>query len=163
MPEPGNYAELQRIYEISEDGQPSPYVFDLYPYSLKYWQYLGTGDKCRRRDSGHYIDYAPDLMPDAPIYYTVVARPPKPWISPTRTALYRLSDEGGQLLYIGITSNPLQRWLAHAADKGWWGDVASFSLKWWPTREVALKEETRAIRAEHPKHNVRHNQRRIAA
>jgi hypothetical protein len=41
-----------------------------------------------------------------------------------RTALYRLYDETGQLLYVGITTYPPKRFVEHERDKPWWPQVA---------------------------------------
>jgi DNA-binding transcriptional regulator YiaG/predicted GIY-YIG superfamily endonuclease len=68
-------------------------------------------------------------------------------------AVYRYYDGAETLLYIGSTVNPSQRWSSHKGTKGWWGDVASYTLTWWPSAEEAYAEEYKAIRAEQPKHN----------
>lgn len=75
-------------------------------------------------------------------------------IAAKRTALYRLFDSNGQLLYIGITYQPEARWKAHAATKAWWPDVARKSMEWHDTRPIAEAAEVAAIRAELPLHNV---------
>lgn len=70
-----------------------------------------------------------------------------------RTALYRLYDANGGLLYVGITYNPEQRWDAHRSDKTWWPEVASKVVEWYDTRPEALTAELDAIRTELPLHN----------
>lgn len=70
-----------------------------------------------------------------------------------RTALYRLYDTAGVLLYVGVSDKPLVRWAQHAAEKAWWPDVAKLTLTWHDTRELALDAELCAIRAERPRHN----------
>ena len=40
------------------------------------------------------------------------------------TALYRLYDNDGELLYVGVTKNPGTGWRS-TAQKAWWGDVAA--------------------------------------
>lgn len=79
-----------------------------------------------------------------------------------RTALYRIRSASDDLLYIGISANPPQRWLQHADDKSWWSEVAGFSIEWFGSRAEALAMEAHAIRSEHPLHNVVHNQQRPA-
>ncbi len=74
-----------------------------------------------------------------------------------RTALYRLHDSEGQLLYLGISVDPLRRWPEHAADKPWWPSVANFTTEWFGTRTAALEAEAEAIRRERPLHNIVHN------
>ncbi|MFD7705663.1 GIY-YIG nuclease family protein [Streptomyces sp. NPDC059786] len=71
-----------------------------------------------------------------------------------RTALYRLYDDTGRLLYIGITYRPEARWKAHAATKTWWPDVASKVTEWHATRLLAEAAEVAAIKAELPLYNV---------
>ncbi|MEV8523176.1 GIY-YIG nuclease family protein [Streptomyces sp. NPDC052000] len=75
-----------------------------------------------------------------------------------RTALYRLRNADGELLYVGISEKPPKRWGQHAADKEWWPEVAGLSLEWFDSRTEALAMEARAIQAEKPRHNVLHNQ-----
>jgi predicted GIY-YIG superfamily endonuclease len=67
-----------------------------------------------------------------------------------RTALYRLYDADGRLLYVGITSSPSQRWQRHAHGKTWWHLVADKKVEWFLTRERALAAETMASATEHP-------------
>lgn len=75
-----------------------------------------------------------------------------------RTALYRLYDANGQLLYVGITDDPDDRWSRHAASKSWWPLVDRKDLTWLHgTWAEALQVEAEAIRAERPVFNGRHN------
>lgn len=76
---------------------------------------------------------------------------------PERTALYRLYDASGQLLYIGISANLEERWKVHAMTKSWWPSVARKEVTWIPSWEQALEEEERAIREEGPRYNGTHN------
>ncbi|WP_256257106.1 GIY-YIG nuclease family protein [Streptomyces sp. MUSC 14] len=64
------------------------------------------------------------------------------------TALYRLYDGDGSLLYIGITHDPEARWVSHAATKPWWPAVETKSLEWHDTRGAAEAAEARAIATE---------------
>ncbi|MFD5579017.1 GIY-YIG nuclease family protein [Streptomyces pseudogriseolus] len=114
--------------------------------------------------------------PDIPNYWVAVGQKPNPAPQPKgkttprkrrsrasegddsiRTALYRLRDGDGALLYVGISSKPPQRWGQHAADKEWWLDVATLSMEWFESRTDALEAEAEAIRAEQPRHNIQHN------
>lgn len=70
-----------------------------------------------------------------------------------KTAVYRLYDEGGLLLYVGISNNPWRRFAEHRAEKSWSNDVTDFHLEWFPSRRVALIEEQHAIADEAPLHN----------
>lgn len=69
------------------------------------------------------------------------------------TALYRLLDAGGTLLYVGITFNPQARWRQHAKDKPWWSQVAEKKVEWFMARDEAEQAEARAIQGEWPRHN----------
>lgn len=74
-------------------------------------------------------------------------------VSSQPTALYRLFDEAGNLLYIGITGNPRVRFDQHALDKPWWPQVARSQVHWHGTRAEAEAIETQLIRRETPPHN----------
>jgi DNA-binding transcriptional regulator YhcF (GntR family) len=77
--------------------------------------------------------------------------------SSERTALYRLYDAEGRLLYIGIAVKPEQRWIQHAAEKDWWPEVARRDTYWCDSRAEALVREVDAIVTEQPIYNVHHN------
>lgn len=70
------------------------------------------------------------------------------------TALYRLYDAQGGLLYVGITNNTAVRWKQHARDKKWWPEVDHKEVMMYGDREQAALAEVTAIRAENPRHNV---------
>jgi len=70
-----------------------------------------------------------------------------------RTALYRLFDASGTLLYVGITNNPKKRFMTHRSEKPWWAQVDKISIEWFESRHKASKAETRAIATEGPRHN----------
>lgn len=71
-----------------------------------------------------------------------------------RVALYRLFNENGRLLYVGITNNPSVRFVHHKMEKTWWTDVARREIEWFASRDDALKAEVRAIHQESPLWNV---------
>lgn len=73
------------------------------------------------------------------------------------TTLYRLFDEAGVLLYIGVAGNPGRRFEQHASGKAWWGQVAACRLAHYSSRPEALAAERQAILAEHPRFNITHN------
>ncbi|SDL33444.1 GIY-YIG nuclease family protein [Streptomyces indicus] len=77
-----------------------------------------------------------------------------PHLSTKRTALYRLYDAAGVLLYVGITHDPDARWASHAATKPWWGDVERRVLEWHDSRDAAEVAEVETIRTELPRYNV---------
>lgn len=71
-----------------------------------------------------------------------------------RTALYRLFDSEGRLLYVGITFNPRNRWAGHSATKSWWKQVVRREIEWHETRYAAEAAERAAILAERPLYNI---------
>lgn len=72
------------------------------------------------------------------------------------TALYRLFDADGALLYVGIGHTPEVRWKQHARTKDWWHLVAEKTTSWYDTRILATNAETNAIRTEKPRFNITH-------
>lgn len=158
MPELPERTALHRLYDAKESEGLPPFLRQLYPQFLRYWQYLGTGThSCRWGDSGYA--YVPAEDEDAPLNYELKVRWPRDQYeaTKTRTALYRLRDGSGRLLYVGISSSPLRRWPEHAADKSWWPEVSQFSVEWCGSREQALAAEAVAIQTEQPAYNVHHN------
>ncbi|MFH8867145.1 GIY-YIG nuclease family protein [Streptomyces griseus] len=73
-----------------------------------------------------------------------------------RTALYRLYNAEGKLLYIGISQNPDVRWGQHSTTKPWWGDVEERKVEWHETRPLAAAAEVASIEAEQPLWNSNH-------
>jgi predicted GIY-YIG superfamily endonuclease len=73
------------------------------------------------------------------------------------TDLYRVADQDGVVLYIGIAYDWPSRFKQHAAEKPWWKDeVRRIDIEPHPSREEALAAEEVAIRAERPRYNVQH-------
>lgn len=156
MPAPPEQTALYPLYSTQKPEGIPPFLDELYPHRLHSWHYLGTAGSCPNGGPG--ISYSPfDYDADNCVALERIVRWGVPQI-PERTALYRLRDEAGTLLYVGITNSPEQRWLQHAADKPWWPSVADLALKWYPSRELALEAEAHAIRSERPLHNIQHNQ-----
>lgn len=71
----------------------------------------------------------------------------------TSTALYRHFDAGGQLLYVGISLNAVQRLAQHRDTAHWFARLARVEVEWHVDREAALRAEACAIAAEAPLHN----------
>lgn len=69
-----------------------------------------------------------------------------------RTAVYRLFDAAGALLYVGASCNPQSRIPSHK-DKPWWQEVADTSVEWFADRVNALRHEAAAIADESPRYN----------
>lgn len=84
-------------------------------------------------------------MPDSPSYSYTLGPP---------TTLYRLFDEFGRLLYVGITSSGPARFDQHARSKPWWPTVSSIQLDHHENRRAALAAERAAIASEAPLYNL---------
>jgi hypothetical protein len=69
--------------------------------------------------------------------------------------LYRLYDEGGTLLYVGITNSITTRFTAHAKTQPWWSEVAGCRVEFYPDRAALERAELDAIRFDRPRYNVR--------
>lgn len=80
--------------------------------------------------------------------------------APRRTALYRMFDVDGALLYIGIAYSFGRRWAQEAAEKSWWPEVQRQTVEWYSSREEAHRAEVEAIQAEKPKYNIAHTPQR---
>ena len=70
-----------------------------------------------------------------------------------RTALYRLYDDAGVLLYVGITDDLCGRMRGHETTQPWWPQVRRKTVAWYDERDEADLAETMAIAAERPLHN----------
>lgn len=68
-----------------------------------------------------------------------------------RTALYRLYDAEGDLLYVGIAHDVEKRLTTHRLEKTWWLLVARISVEWFDSRALATAAEARAIESESPR------------
>lgn len=74
----------------------------------------------------------------------------------TGTALYRLFNADGKLLYVGIADDLHRRWVQHARSKAWWPEVAKKTADWHDSRGDAEKAEVKAIEEELPLYNLMH-------
>lgn len=70
--------------------------------------------------------------------------------------LYRFYSATGQLLYVGITMNPPQRFKSHRDTKEWWDMVSGITVESYSSRDELAAAERRAIKVEHPLHNIVH-------
>jgi hypothetical protein len=71
-----------------------------------------------------------------------------------RTALYRLFDQSGQLLYVGVSHKPDVRWGEHSVEKDWWPLVDQRKVEWYDTRLAAEGTESQVVAEECPVFNV---------
>lgn len=69
--------------------------------------------------------------------------------------LYRLLAADGELLYVGVTTDPHMRLSAHRASE-WGNEIADIAVSVFDSREAVLEAEREAIKAQHPKFNVLH-------
>jgi len=69
------------------------------------------------------------------------------------TALYRLYDADGELLYIGTSCDPRARMVNHRT-RAWWPLVSERRDEWHQDRDSARAAERAAIQAERPRYNV---------
>jgi Bacterial regulatory proteins, gntR family len=70
------------------------------------------------------------------------------------TAVYRLYDADGTLLYIGITRNIALRFAHHEIYKPWWPQVVRKTMTWYGSRAEAIRAESAAIVSEGPLYNI---------
>ena len=68
-------------------------------------------------------------------------------------AVYRMFDQAGRLLYIGISGRAGHRFDQHA-EKRWFPLVSLITLEWHAAQAEAVLAERRAIAAEKPRYNV---------
>lgn len=78
-----------------------------------------------------------------------------PSARPGETALYQFFDDADQLLYVGITNNPGERWAQHRrlAATTWWPLAARGTVDWFGSRKDATAAELRIIRTQAPLYN----------
>lgn len=74
-------------------------------------------------------------------------------LEPSNQTLYRFFNAQHELLYVGITNNPFNRFSGHSKDKDWFKEIAYSTFEHYPNRLAVDKAETLAIRAEKPKYN----------
>jgi predicted GIY-YIG superfamily endonuclease len=68
--------------------------------------------------------------------------------------LYRHYDLFDELLYVGISINAINRLGQHKNNAAWFSSIHRVTIEKFPTKEDALNAEQRAIKTEHPAHNV---------
>ena len=67
--------------------------------------------------------------------------------------VYRVFSHDETLLYIGMTTDLVTRFIRHYTHSGWLPEARRITIEWRPTLSAARTAETAAIAAEHPKHN----------
>lgn len=86
--------------------------------------------------------------------------PERDWKSYERTFLYRFYS-AIDLLYVGVTVNPSNRWPTHRAYSVWFPIVDRVTVDLFPHTNAALKAEVSAIRREFPLFNSRSSAHKI--
>ena len=74
--------------------------------------------------------------------------------------LYRHYHPSGDLLYVGVSLQPLRRQDRHFQEADWRDMISYILIEPFETREQALAAEETAIRDEFPRFNTTHNRRR---
>ena len=69
------------------------------------------------------------------------------------THLYKHYDRRSRLLYVGISLSALQRLIQHRVDAEWFNEIHMIVVEKFPTREKALREETKLIKKHKPPFN----------
>lgn len=69
--------------------------------------------------------------------------------------VYRLWDENGELLYVGISKTLVNRLTQHDESQPWASEVATVTAKRYPNRDKARAAEIEAIQTENPRYNIR--------
>ncbi len=72
----------------------------------------------------------------------------------SRTAVYYHEDAAGEILYVGCSHSPYERFAGHRSTSRWVEQVANIRILWLETREQALAFERSEINRLKPKHNA---------
>ena len=75
--------------------------------------------------------------------------------------LYRHYSPGGDLLYVGVSLDAVERQRRHMKGAGWHNMICRIVIEPFETREQALEAEQIAIKTEFPKFNTTHNGRAL--
>jgi predicted GIY-YIG superfamily endonuclease len=74
-------------------------------------------------------------------------------LEPSNQTLYRFFNANNELLYVGITNNPFNRFSGHSKDKEWFKEITHSTMEHYPNRLAVDRAETMAIKSEKPKYN----------
>ncbi|MFD3609004.1 GIY-YIG nuclease family protein [Streptomyces atroolivaceus] len=74
--------------------------------------------------------------------------------APDDVAVYRLFNEAGDLLYIGVSKDPVHRWSSEHRHNWWWSEVTRYEWLWYPSRAEARVVEREVLAAGLAKYNV---------
>lgn len=76
-----------------------------------------------------------------------------------KTWLYRVYNNNGNLLYVGITATPKQRMIDHKKNSVWWDDKRDMIWESFNSRFEAEYAERGAIKQENPVFNIQHSKK----
>lgn len=74
-----------------------------------------------------------------------------------RAWVYRLFDEAGTLLYVGVTKDVSRRFVEHRCERPWWFMVRSTTIQRFDDQAAAEVAEREAIETEGPIYNISHS------
>ncbi|WP_434593387.1 GIY-YIG nuclease family protein [Streptomyces sp. A5-4] len=75
-------------------------------------------------------------------------------VGPDDVAVYRLFNRDGDLLYIGVSKDPVHRWSDEHRHRWWWPEVVAYEWVWHPSRAEARAVERAALEQGLAKCNV---------
>lgn len=70
-----------------------------------------------------------------------------------KNRLYRHFDKEGDLLYVGISIDPVARLVNHTSKSKWKDEIATITIERFESQHDAMNAEYRAIVDEKPRHN----------
>lgn len=142
---------------MTEPVVPSPNLHPKPPFERV--THLSESPGALFEDPGGGSSKALFFVPDGPLPPRPPTRKRSDGKPPEHTAVYRLYAVGDELLYVGMSNAPLERFIEHRDDKDWWPQVETYSITWFLTRSEAEEAETAAIKDEWPMHNIAHQPR----
>lgn len=69
------------------------------------------------------------------------------------STLYKMFDDAGRLVYVGITSQDFTRIREHARLRSWWGSITRIELEHHASFLAASERERELVKSEHPLYN----------
>jgi excinuclease UvrABC nuclease subunit len=70
------------------------------------------------------------------------------------SAVYRIFDTKGELIYVGVAYSPKVRISFHRHNKPWGGEIARYEVDWHESRDAAEAAEEQLIADIWPRYNV---------
>lgn len=161
---PPNHVDAEWMGDLyTQYGRDGKVEWVSYVYGLGLFS--GWGDFSVLEDADFIVNMEPVLDGNELLLKITIQSPIGTDILPRHkdmpsdeTWLYRMFDQEGVLLYIGISQDAFVRFSQHTKDKPWIDQVARWEREVYPARKVALEAEKAAIKAEFPLYNVVHNE-----